>query len=238
MILLICLHKHNICPDLTDLAAGYWQGHKDKASQEKIAFNTHYEFWVMPFGLCNRPATFQQLMELVLVGLLRSCCVVCLNDVLVIGTSFVEHLTNLKKKVIDRFHYANLKLKLEKCSPPGGDIVYLGETVSRTDISADPQKVEAGQNFPVSHDVASLRSFLGLVSYYRYFILGFSTIAGQLFVLTQKNADFVWGQTQEASFCQLKKLLVHAPVLAFPDFVQQFILETDASGKGLGAILA
>ena len=86
--------------------------------------------------------------------------------------------------------------------------------------------------------MASLHSFLGLASYYHHFILGFSTIAGLIFVLTQKNVDFVWGQAQEALFCRLKKLLVHAPVLAFPDFGQQFILETDASGKGLGAILA
>ena len=119
-------------------------------------------------------------------------------------------------------------MKPEKCSLAGGEVVYLGYTVSRAGISADPQKVEAVQNYPVPHDVASLRSFLGLASYYRHFIPRFSTIAGPLFVLTQKNEDFVWGQDQEVSFCQLKKLLVHAPVLAFPDFGQQFILETDA----------
>ena len=129
-------------------------------------------------------------------------------------------------------------MKPEKCSLAGGEVVYLGYTVSRAGIAADPQKVEAVQNYPVPHDVESLHSFLGLASYYRRFIPGFSTIAGPLFVLIQKNAHFAWRQAQEASFCQLKKLLVHAPVLAFPDFGQQFILGTDASGKGLGAILA
>jgi len=135
------------CFSTLDLAAGYWQVHMDKASQDKNAFNTHSghcEFCVMPFGHCNGPATFQRLMESVLVGSLRSCCMVYLDDVLVIGTSFVEHLTNLKK-VFDRSRYANLKLKPEKCSLAGGEVVYLGYTVSRTGTSADPQKVRISQ---------------------------------------------------------------------------------------------
>jgi len=162
---------------------------------------------------------------------------VYLDDVLLIGKSFAEHFINLRK-VFDRIRDANFKLKPRKCSLAGSEVVYLGYTVSRTGISADPQKVEVVQNLLIPQDVTSLCSFLGLSSYYRRFILGFSTIAGPLFALIQKNADFIWGQSQKASFCQLKKLLIHAPVLVFPDFSQQFILETDASGKGLGAILA
>jgi len=79
-----------------DLAAGYWQVRMDQASQEKTAFNTHsgrYEFCVMPFSLCNGPATFQRLMESVLAGLSRGCCMVYLDDVLVIGKDFTEHLS-------------------------------------------------------------------------------------------------------------------------------------------------
>ena len=232
-----------------NFTAGYWQVRMDKASQEKTAFSTHsghYKFCVIPFGLYIGPATFQQLMETVLVGLLRSCCMVYLDDVLVAGTSFAEHLINLRK-VFNRICDANLKLKPSKCSLAGSEVVYSGYTASRTGISADPRKVEAVQNFPIPQDVTSLCSFLGLSSYYCCFIPGFSTIAGPFFALTQKmqisfgdtkNADIVWGQSQEASFCQLKKLLIHTPVLVCPDFNQQFILETDASGKGLGAILA
>ena len=223
-----------------DLAAGYWQVRKDRASQEKTAFNTHsghYEFCVMPFGLCNGLATFQWLMESVLVGLLRKCCMVYLDDVLIIGKNFAEHLTNMRK-VFDRFRLANLKLKPTKCFLAGTEVTYLGYMISRTGISADPQKVEAVQNFPPPDDLTSLRSFLGLASYYRRFVPGFSTIAGPLYLLLQKNTIFLWGQTQQESFDHLKQLLTCAPVLAFPDFDQEFILETDASGKGLGAILA
>ena len=110
--------------------------------------------------------------------------------------------------------------------------------LSRTDISAGPQKVAVVQNFPVPNDLTSLRSFLGLASYYRRFVPGFSTIAGPLYGLLRKNTEFLWGQIQQDSFCQLKQLLTSAPVLAFPNFNQEFTLETDASGKGLGAILA
>ena len=141
----------------------------DKASQEKTAFNTHsghYEFCVMPFGLCNGPATFQRLMESVLVGLLRKCCMVYLDDVLIIDKNFAEHLTNMRK-VFDRFRLANLKLKPTKCSLAGTEVTYLGYMISRTSISADPQKVEAVQNFPPPDDLTSLRLFLGLASCYR-----------------------------------------------------------------------
>ena len=146
-----------------DLAAGYWQVQMDTGSQEKTAFSTysgHYEFCVMPFGLCNGPATFQRLMETVLVGLSRNCCMVYLDDVLVVGKSFAEHLYNLRE-VFERFRNANLKLKPEKCCLAGSEVVYLGYVVSKEGISADIKKVEAVQCFPQPHDLTSLRSFLG-----------------------------------------------------------------------------
>ena len=161
---------------------------------------------------------------------------VYLDDVLVIGKNFTEHLNNLR--VFDRFRIANLKLEPGKCSLAGSEVVYLGYVVSRAGISADQQKIKAVNNFPQLHDITSLRSFLGLASYYRRFIPNFSTVAGPLYALTQKNTEFLWNQAQFESFHQLKQLLIHAPVLAFPNFSQEFILETDASGSGLGAILA
>ena len=158
-----------------DLAAGYWQVKMDKDSQEKTAFNTcsgHYEFCVMPFGLCNGASTFQRVMESVLMGLSRSSCMVYLDDVMVIGRNFTEHLENLRE-VFRRFRQANLKLKLEKWFLAGSEVLYLGYVVSREGISADVQKVEAVRSFPRPNDLTSLRSFLGLASYYRRFIPSF-----------------------------------------------------------------
>ena len=223
-----------------DLTAGYWQVRMDKDSQEKTAFSTysrHYEFQVMPFGLSNAPATFSRLMETVLVGLNRSCCLVYLDDVLVIGKSFSEHLLNLRK-VFERFHEANLKLKPEKCCLASDEVLYLGYVVSRNGILADPIKAESVKNFPQPNDLKSLQSFLGLASYYRRFIQKFSRVAGPLYELTRKDVEFLWKPIHDEVFCQLKQLLINAPVLAFPDFTKGFILETDASGVGLCAILA
>ena len=98
--------------------------------------------------------------------------------------------------------------------------------------------MEAVKDFPQPRDVKSLRSFLGLASYYQRFISGFSVVANPLFALTKKDVDFQWTAKCEEAFQELKKRLTEAPVLAFPVFHQGFLLDTDASGVGLGAVLA
>ena len=107
--------------------------------------------------------------------------------------------------------------------------------VSGQVISADP-KVDAVRDYPVPADLRSLRSFLGLASYYRRFVAGFSKVAGP--TLTHKDAPFVWSPACQEAFDELKCILTEAPVLAFPDFSREFLLETDASGAALGAVLS
>ena len=114
----------------------------------------------------------------------------------------------------------------------------MGYNVSEGGISADPSKVDAVKRFPTPSDVSSLRSFLGLASYYRRFIPGFSKVAEPLFALTRKNVTFKWSERCDKAFQQLKTLLTSAPLLVFPNFHKEFILETDASISGLGAVLA
>ena len=223
-----------------DLASGFWQVEVDKASQEKTAFVTHhglFEFEKMPFGLCNAPATFQRLMETVLAGLVRKICYVYLDDILIVGRTLEEHLENIAR-VLDRFQEAGLKLKPSKCHFLLKQIQYLGHTISDQGILPDANKVKAVQNFPIPTDLKSLRSFLGLASYYRRFVPGFSVVANPLFKLTRKNVDFCWSNTCQEAFDRLKQLLVNSPLLIFPDFSQGFVMETDASGVGLGAVLA
>ncbi len=223
-----------------DLASGYWQVPMDPESREKTAFTTHsglYEFTVMPFGLCNAPATFQRLIETVLAGLTRSACMAYIDDILVIGKTYDEHLENLEL-VLDRLRKAGLKLKPGKCDFGKGEVTYLGYVVSRNGLAPDPRKVTAIQEFPQPIDLKSLRSFLGLASYYRRFIPQFSVVASPLHALTRKEMSFVWDAVCEKAFSRLKDLWTSAPVLAFPDFSQDFLLETDASGLGLGAVLA
>lgn len=191
----------------------------------------------MPFGLCNAPATFQRLMETALAGLARDSCMVYLDNILVIGRSFNEHLQNLKQ-VFQRLRHAGLRLKPAKCHLLAQQVEYLGYVVTKHGISADPKKLEAIQSFPVPSDLRSLRSFLGLASYYRRFMPSFSKVANPLFALTKKDMTFEWTPSCQEAFDTLKRLLTEAPVLAFPQFGQGFVLETDASGTGLGAVLA
>ena len=223
-----------------DLASGYWQVPMEVSSREKTAFVTHcglYEFQKMPFGLVNAPATFQRLMEIMLSGLARDGCHVYLDDVLVFGSTLEEHNQNLVR-VLARIRRAGLKLKPRKCKFAQLSVEYLGHVISAEGIRTDPKKLQAVRQFPVPTNIRALRSFVGLASYYRRFVPGFAKVAGPLHALTKKEVEFVWSTECQRSFERLKELLTSAPVLCFPNFQCPFILETDASGCGLGAVLA
>ena len=225
-----------------DLALGYWQIEMDPATKEKSAFTTHaglYEFERMPFGLCNAPATFQRFMQAVLIGLEWKCCFVYIDDILVCSETLEEHLEHLQQ-VFTRLRMAGLTLKPRKCSFLKDEVLYLGHVIAKGGILPDPAKTQKVKDFPVPTDVTKLRQFLGLASYYRRFIPGFAKLAHPLHALTKKEVNFYWSCDCQQAFEKLKQLLTQAPVLAYPCFGEdkEFILKTDASGDGLGAVLA
>ena len=225
-----------------DLAAGYWQVGMDDESAPKSAFVTHcglFEFARMPFGICNAPATFQRLMEVVLSGLLWKECFAYLDDVLVSSPDFKSHLAHLQE-VFNHLCKAGLKLKTKKCRFLKLTVSYLGHLITSEGIQPDPEKTSRVANYPTPTDVNEVRSFLGLASYYRRFVPGFSQIAAPLHSLLKKGAQFYWSVECQDAFQKLKQLLISAPVLSYPRFDPNhpFILETDASAKGLGAVLA
>ena len=213
----------------------------DIADREKTAFTTRYglfEFQVMPFGLCNAPGTFQWLMEFVLAGLQWQTCLVYLDDVIVYGRDFDEHLKRLRE-VFERLRQAGLKLKPSKCFLLRPRVPYLGHVISAEGVSTDPEKVKAVQQWPVPSKVTDVRSFLGLASYYRRFIQNFPEIAAPLHRLTAKTTEkFKWSRDCDLAFRALKEKLVSAPVFAFPCFEQKFVLDCDASDYGLGAVIS
>ena len=223
-----------------DLISGYWQVNLDPRDQEKSAFCTTeglFEFKVMPFGLCNAPATFQRLMDLVLAGLQWSSCLVYIDDVIIVGRSFSEHLQNLQA-VFERLQLANLKLQPSKCVFFQKEVKFLGHIVSEKGVAADPEKTNKVASWPVPSSKLEVQRFLGLANYYRRFIRDFASIAKPLHRLTEKTADFRWSQECQAAFERLRRCLVSAPILAFPDFSRPFIVDTDASGDGIGAVLS
>lgn len=223
-----------------DLAAGYWQVEIDPRDRPKTAFSAgsgHYHFNVMSFGLCNAPATFERLMERVLSGMQWEICLVYLDDIIVMANSFEQQLERLEK-VFGRLREAGLKLKAKKCNFFQTEVLYLGHLVTSAGLATDPDKVEKVKSWPVPRTVKEVRSFLGLAGYYRRFIQNFSVIASPLHKMTQKDVRFKWTSACQEAFESLKRFLISAPVLAYPDFSLEFILDTDASGEGSGAVLS
>ena len=227
-----------------DLQSGYWQIGMDPNHREKTAFSTHmglFEFNVMPFGLCNAPATFEAMMETMLRGLLWKKCLVYLDDIIVFGSSVEDTLQNLQA-VLKRILSYGLKLKPSKCKLFRKSVEYLGRIVSENGIMADPRKIEVVQNWPRPMDTKEIRSFIGFCSYYRDFIPGFSKVAAPLQELMigekKAKAKIVWSPAAEQSFKELKRLFKETPVLHYPAPVGKFILDTDASNTSIGAALS
>ena len=191
----------------------------------------------MPLGLANAVPTSQRLMQRGLEGLTPNKCLVYLNDVLIVGSTFEDHLQNLKE-VLQATKVAGLKLKPSKCFFAQRNVKYLGFIVSNEGLSPEPEKLKAIKEYPQPKDITELRRFFGLASYYRRFVSGFSEIVAPLHKLMQKDAKFIWNFHCDDAFQKLKEQLRTSPVLAFPNLEGQFVLYTDASNVGIGTVLA
>ncbi|KAL7883473.1 hypothetical protein SRHO_G00011310 [Serrasalmus rhombeus] len=223
-----------------DLAAGYWQVELTPRARQAAAFCSRkglFTWNVMPFGLCNAPATFQRLMDRVLAGMQWETCLVYLDDIIILGRDASEMLERLGQ-VFERLRQANLKLKPAKCCLFRRQVAYLGHIVSERGISTDPQKILKVQDWPPPRNVSEVRQFVGLASYYRRFVKDFAAVAQPLHALTRKYARFQWTVECQEAFEELKNRLTSAPVLGYPLDTGNIILDTDASDFGIGAVLS
>ena len=155
-----------------DLASGYWQVELDDDARAKSAFTTYnglFEFVRMPFGLCNAPATFQRVMQVVLSGLEWQSCFVYLDDILIASRTLRDHIQHIRE-VFGRLRAAGLRLKPKKCLFLRDEVPYLGHLISAQGIRPDPSKTEKMESFPTPLDVTAVRQFIGLTSYYRRFV--------------------------------------------------------------------
>ena len=178
-------------------------------------------------------------MEVILAGLTFEICLCYLDDVIVFGKTLTEHNDRLKT-VLTRFRDNNLRVKLAKCVFASPQVTYLGHCISQQGVSPNPTKLTAVAEIPLPSNIKEVRTFLGLTGYYRRFIPNYATVAQPLTKLTSKEYcnNFVWTDECTAAFDKLKQLLCSAPILCYPDFDREFILQTDASDVGLGAVLS
>ncbi len=223
-----------------DLFSGYWQIEIEEKDKFKTAFTSefgHFEFNRMPFGLCNAPGTFQRLMESILYELLGNFVLVYIDDIIIYSKTWEEHMHHLDE-IFSLLNKAGLKIKPSKCLFAKGEVQYLGHIVSYKGISPDDKKLEAINKYPSPKNVDQVRSYVGLASYYRRFIPDFAEKAHALTRLTRKDVSWQWGEAEQRAFDSIKKCLVTAPILGYPDFSRNFVIHTDASGYGVGAVLS
>ena len=224
---------------IMDIQSGFWQLEVHPDSVEKTAFITPdglWQFKKMPFGLCNSPASFQRMMDIVLSGIKWSVCLIYLDDVIVFGRNLQKHLQRLDT-VLGAIKGAGLLLKTTKCSFGETSLKMLGHIVDTYGINPDPDKIQAVEEFRWPLKGKDVEGFIGLCSYYRKFIPEFAEKARPLTSLTKSTVSFHWGVEQENSYVHLKQSLASCARLAHPDYTKAMRIHPDASGYGLGAVL-
>ena len=222
-----------------DLTKGYWQIPLTEGTKAKTAFPTELglmQFTVLPFGLQCAPSAFSRMMRKVVgdVPNVKNY----IDDILIHTATWDEHLDAITS-VLQRLRKAGLTAKPSKCLLGFSEVEFLGHRIGSGKLQPTTDKIAAIQNAVLPSTKKQMRSFLGLASFYRRYVPNFSAIASPLTDTTKKFKPnkIIWEEPQKRAFEYLKKMLTSAPVLRLPNFDQPFILATDASDTGLGAVL-
>ena len=222
-----------------NLRSGYYQVMIVEGDEPKTTCVTRYgsyEFLVMPFGLTNAPATLCTLMNKIFHPFLDKFVVVYLDDIVIYSNTLEEHVDHLRK-VFRLFRHNELYVKKEKCSFALGEVGILGHRIKDGKLMMDESKIKAIQEWDPPTKVPQLRSFLGLVNYYRRFIKGYSARAAPLTDLLKKSKAWTWDERCQQAFEDLKKAITEEPVLALPDHTKVFEVHTNASDFAIGGVL-
>ena len=224
-----------------DLKDAFWQIPLDKESRSKTAFSVpgrpHYQFAVMPFGLCNAAQRMCRLMDRVIPSRIRERVFVYLDDLLIVSPDFDTHI-QLVEEVAGYLAKANLTINIKKSKFCFKRIKYLGFIVGEGQLRTDPDKVNAIANLKPPRNPREVRGFIGMVGWYRRFIQDFATIAAPITdCLKKSRGKFEFTEEAKLSFQKLKDALISSPVLVNPDFTKRFFIQCDASDYGVGAVL-
>ena len=228
-----------------DLVQGYYQLSIHSDSREYTAFSTprgHYQFKRLSFGLKNAPSAFQREIQTILQEFPTNKVIVYIDDILILGNSFEEHLSLVYKVLTTLWRY-NVKIKLPKCHWFCEEVDFLGHHITRTGLSKQTKYIEKVSKFPKPTTVKELREFLGLINFQRKFVPFCSSLQKPLSQYTggKSKAKIEWNPQMEEAFEKLKELMKEDFELSFPDYSEtanQLELYVDASNNGAGACLA
>ena len=222
-----------------DLASGYHQIRVHDKDIQKTAFRTplgHFEWRVMPFGLCNAPATFQNAMNNLFGNAIGQYVLVYMDDILIFSKTKEDHLRHLDH-VLALLKSQHYYVKISKCHFMQEELNFLGHTISAKGLSVDRDKIKIIEQWQPPSDKSGIRSLLGFGNYFRRFIYKYSEMVLPLLELTKSNTPTTWTDQCQLAFEQLKTAIINAPVLQHPDLTKSFKLVCDASNYATGAIL-
>ena len=222
-----------------DMSKGYWQIPMEERSKAKTAFTVSrgcYQFKRMPFGLMNAAATFNRVMRKMLDGVQNIEHFI--DDVLTHTATWDDHIKALKD-LFQRVRKAGLTIRPTKCYVGYDEVEFLGHKVSCNRIAMNEDKLMKIQDAAPPKTKTQVRSFLGLTGYYRKFVNNYAHITAPLTDLVKKGRPnkVEWMEPQQKAFNELKQALGNAPILRVPDFQRPFIVRSDASNEGFGAML-
>jgi hypothetical protein len=223
-----------------DLKSGYNLIRIKEGDEWKTAFRSrygHYEYLVMPFGLANAPATFQNMMNEIFRDMIDMGVVIYLDDILIYSESEEEHIA-LVKQVLARLQEHKLAIAPEKCEWHKSKVNFLGYIISAEGVEMDQEKIKTVLEWQAPESVKDVQSFLGFANFYRRFIEGYSKLTRPLTDLTKKSEKFLWSEECQSAFDELKQRFTSAPILKHYDPEEPCIIECDASDFAIGGILS
>uniref|UniRef100_A0A8C5MLK4 Gypsy retrotransposon integrase-like protein 1 n=1 Tax=Leptobrachium leishanense TaxID=445787 RepID=A0A8C5MLK4_9ANUR len=223
-----------------DLCRAYNLVRMREGDEWKTAFRSrygHFEYLVMPFGLCNAPAAFQHFLNDIFRDVLDTFLVVYLDDLLVYSRTIQEHEQHVRL-VLSRLRQHKLYGKIEKSTFEKSSIEFLGYVLSPGHVEMDKAKIKVILDWPTPRDKKMVQQFMGFANFYRRFIRSFSHLTAPITSLTKKDVRFCWTEEAQQAFNKLKESFTQAPILKQPDINLPYSLETDASDIALGAILS
>ncbi|CAB0031260.1 unnamed protein product [Trichogramma brassicae] len=223
-----------------DLSAAFHQVPMSAGSEKYTAFTVPglglFEWTRMPYGVAGGPATFQELADKIIGPEMEPVAFAYIDDIIIATATYAEHLKWLEH-VLKRINQAGLTINRDKSFFCRSEVKYLGVIVDKNGFRPDPDKIAPVTEMTAPKTLKQLRRFLGMASWYRKFLENFATIADPLNKLLKKNTKYIWGEEQQAAFERIKALIASAPMLSRPSFEHEFVVQTDASDSGLGAVL-